>query len=111
MSAQPVYSLRIFAHASLINAAGTVGPIVPAGFVYVVRDITVVRDSAGATDNLIIFNQVTGVMLNIVVASLDPGGGFQWSGRQVYAAGEQVGFHAFVGTWGIACSGYQLTLP
>jgi hypothetical protein len=107
----PVYSLRIFAHGGLTNAGGTVGPVVPNGLLYVVRDITVQRGSSGASDNLIVFNQVTGVLLNIVVGDLDAGGGFQWQGRQVYNTGEQVGFHAFVGTWAVACSGYQLTLP
>lgn len=111
MAAQPVYSLRIFGHAGLTNAAGTVGPLVPAGLVYVVRDITVSRDTTGSTDNLIVFNQTEGVLLNIVVGNLDPGNNFQWSGRQVYGPGEQVGFHAFVGTWAIACSGYQLSTP
>jgi hypothetical protein len=109
--AQPVYSLRIFAHGALTPAGGQVGPIVPNGFVYVVRDITIQRDSSGATDNLIVFNQVLGVLLNVVVGDLDAGGGFQWTGHQVYNEGEQVAFHAFVGTWGVACSGYQLTLP
>lgn len=109
--ARDVYSLRIFAHAGLVNSAGTVGPIVPAGLVYVVRDIDAIADSGGASDNLVVFNQVTGVLLNWVNSAAPLGGNFSWRGRQVYGPGEQVGFHAFVGTWGIACSGYQLGLP
>ena len=106
-----LYSLPIFTSSGLTLGAGTVGPVVPAGLVYVVRDLDVFCDSAGASDNLIMFNQVGGVMLNIIKASLAADGSYAWRGRQVYSAGEQVAFHAFVGTWAIACSGYQLTNP
>lgn len=111
MAARAVYSLRIFAHAGLTNSAGTVGPIVPDGLVYVVRDIDCFNDTSSSADNLIVFNQLSGVLCNFqgdVPAGLPC---WQWRGRQVYNEGEQVGVHAFVGTWGISISGYQLTLP
>lgn len=106
-----VYSLRIFSSASLTNSAGTVGPLVPDNLIYVVRDIDVQRGSSGSTDELVIFSQTLGVLKNIVPGMLDAGGNWTWQGRQVYGPGEQVGVHAFVGTWAVAISGYQLTLP
>lgn len=110
MAAQ-VYSLRIFASAGLSPGAGTVGPIVPAGLVYIVRDIDAFDDTAGSTDNLIIFNQTSGVLVNWVGPGSAALGNWQWRGRQVYNEGEQVALRSFVGTWGVAISGYQLTLP
>lgn len=109
--AQAVYSLRIFSSAGLSPGAGTVGPIVPAGFVYIVRDIDAFDDTAGATDNLIIFSQTSGVLINWVGPSPAAAGCYQWRGRQVYNEGEQVALRSFVGTWGVSISGYQLTLP
>jgi hypothetical protein len=109
--ARAVYSLRIFATGALSPGAGTVGPIVPAGLVYVVRDIDAFDDTAGASDNLIVFNQLSGVLISWQGPSLAANGNYSWRGRQVYNEGEQVAFRAFVGTWAIACSGYQLTLP
>lgn len=106
-----VYSLRIFASGALTNAAGTVGPIVPANFVYVVRDIEAFDSSNSAADELVVFSPVAGVLLNITGPQEAPFGAHMWRGRQVYGPGEQVGFHAFVGTWSVTCSGYQLTLP
>lgn len=106
-----VYSLRIFATGSLIPATGKVGPVVPSGFVYVLRDINVVRRSTGSTDEFVVYAATGGLLANVVVANLDPGSNFQWGGRQVYAQGEQIGFQSLVGTWDVMASGYQLTLP
>lgn len=106
-----VYSLRIFASGGLSPGAGTVGPIVPAGLVYIVRDIDAFDNSAGSSDNLVVFNQVGGVLVSWIGPSIASIGGYQWRGRQVYNEGEQVAVRSFVGTWTIAISGYQLTLP
>jgi hypothetical protein len=109
--AQAVYSLRIFATGSLSPPAGTVGPIVPTGLVYIVRDIDAFDDSAGSSDNLVIFNQLGGVLVSWQGPSIASIGGYQWRGRQVYNEGEQVALRSFVGSWAVAISGYQLTLP
>jgi hypothetical protein len=109
--AQAVYSLRIFATGGLSPGAGTVGPIVPAGLVYIVRDIDAFDDTAGSSDNLIVFNQTGGVLLSWQGPSIASIGNYQWRGRQVYNEGEQVAVRSFAGTWAVAISGYQLTLP
>jgi hypothetical protein len=109
--ARDVYSLRIFAAGSLTNGVGTVGPIVPDGLVYIVRDMDAFSDTAGATDNLVVFNQLGGILWDLQGSLQPQGGNWQWRGRQVYNEGEQVAVRAFVGTWAIAISGYQLGLP
>lgn len=109
--ARDLYSFRIFAHASLTPAAGTVGPVVPSGLVYVLRDMDVRCDSAAAGDTLVVFNQAGGLLWVAVFDASINGFVYQWRGRQVYAVGEQVGFESFQGTWAIAASGYQLTTP
>jgi hypothetical protein len=109
--AQAVYSLRIFATGGLSPGAGTVGPIVPTGLVYIVRDIDAFDDTAGSTDSLIVFNQTSGILLNWLGPSIAANGAYQWRGRQVYNEGEQVAVRSFGGTWSVAISGYQLTLP
>lgn len=106
-----VYSLRIFASGSLSPGAGMVGPIVPDGLVYIVRDIDAFDDSAGSSDNLVVFNQLGGILVSWIGPSIASIGAYQWRGRQVYNEGEQVAFRSFGGSWAVACSGYQLTLP
>lgn len=109
--ARALYSLRIFSSGALTNAAGTVGPIVPAGLIYVLRDIDAFDSTNSAADELVVFSPVAGVLLNITGPQAAPLGVHSWRGRQVYDEGEQVGVHAFVGTWSITISGYQLTKP
>lgn len=109
--ARPVYSLRIFASAGLVPGAGTVGPVVPAGLIYVLRDIDAFCDTAASGDNMVVFSQVGGILWDLLIPTTPEGAGFQWRGRQVYAEGEQIGFRSFQGTWSVAASGYQLTLP
>lgn len=109
--AQAVYSLRIFATGGLTVAAGKVGPLVPDGLVYVVRDIDVVNETGASTDEMVVFNQTGGHLFVIRQAHEIVGFNFAWRGRQVYNVGEQVAFQSTAGTWSVSCSGYQLTLP
>lgn len=109
--ARDVYSLRIFATASLTAASGTVGPHVPAGFIYVLRDIDVVEISGSGTGVMQVQAQTLGVLWVFQRGSTLASAYGSWRGRQVYAEGEQVGFTVGSGTWSIAASGYQLTLP
>lgn len=109
--ARDVYSLRIFGDAGLVPAAGTVGPLVPPGLVYVLRDVDVYCDTAAIGDNLILFSPVMGVLYDWTFSSTTTVHDFAWRGRQVYAEGEQVGFRSFHGTWAVTASGYQLTTP
>lgn len=109
--ASAVYSLRIFAHGGLVAAGGKVGPIVPAGLIYVLRDIDVRETTGAAGADMFVFNQVGGILWLPIQPPAGQLPAWQWRGRQVYAEGEQVGFQAFAGTWSVAASGYQLTLP
>lgn len=92
-------------------AAGRVGPIVPDGLIYVVRDIDIngVTDTTG--DVIAVFNPLGG---NLFICREEAGqlnDNHQWRGRQVYSPGEPVQLESFGGTWDVMISGYQLTLP
>lgn len=109
--ARTVYSTRLYASAGLTAAGGVVGPVVPAGLLYVLRDLDVAEVSGTAGTIMIAINQAGGQLWAAQRTAATPLGTFQWSGRQVYGAGERVAFQVFSGTWAIAASGYQLTLP
>lgn len=109
--ARTVYSIRIFAAGGLNAAAGVVGPIVPAGHVYVVRDIDALEISGTRPAEFFFASQVGVSVQNFFVATTADPGNIQWRGRQVYNEGERVAFSVFTGLWSIACSGYDLTLP
>lgn len=106
-----VYSLRIFGHAGLVTTAGKVGPIVPDNLIYVVRDMDVVERTGTRPASFFAYNGNLGILWSVESDSGDITGWHQWHGRQVFEPGEQVGVSVGVGTWSIAISGYQLTLP
>lgn len=109
--APPVYSLRIFATGELDPGAGTVGPVVPAGLIYVLRDIDVQERTGTNGAFMHVLNPLGGVLTAFQRTAAVPLGVESWRGRQVYSEGEQVGFAADSGSWAIMASGYQLTLP
>ena len=83
----------------------------PAGFVYVLRDIDLFELTGAAATFAQVLSPVIGV-LALFAGQLEPTTrSYAWRGRQVYADGEQVGFQVLAGTWSITASGYQLTLP
>lgn len=106
----PVYSLRIFS-GDISPASGTVGPLVPAGLIYVLRDIDVVYRSSTAGDSMVVFNPTLGLLVAYEYDPPPPVSVYQWRGRQVYNVGERVGFRSFGGTWSVCASGYMLSLP
>lgn len=110
MSLRAVYSIRIFS-GDLDPAAGVVGPVVPDGFVYVVRDIDLVYHGATNDDELVFFNQTGGLMWIAVYTTGLTSVVWSWRGRQVFNEGEQVAIQSAGGTWSIAMSGYQLSTP
>jgi hypothetical protein len=109
--ARDVYSIRIFSTGGLTSAAGTVGPVVPAGLVYVLRDMDAVEITGATSAQLEVLNPTLQPLWFINTANPQIAANFQWRGRQVFGPGEQVGFHAFSGAWSLMASGYQLTLP
>jgi hypothetical protein len=106
-----LYSLSIFTDGALTSSSGVVGPVVPGGLVYVVRDLDVVEITGVGSTVLHVLSGIGGRMWQAEGGTTIDTTTFAWRGRQVYAAGEQVGFQVVVGTWAIACSGYQLTSP
>ena len=109
--ARDVYSLRIFATGALTSSAGVVGPIVPAGLVYVLRDVDLFETTGAAGTFAQILSPVAGVLALFAGQAEPTTRSYPWRGRQVYAVGERVGFEVVSGTWSITASGYQLTLP
>lgn len=109
--ARDVYSIRIFASASLTASSGIVGPVVPADFVYVLRDVDAVELTGSGTGAFQIIAQTLGVLYAFQRGATLASAVAQWRGRQVYGPGEKVGFEVVTGTWSIAASGYQLSLP
>lgn len=87
------------------------GPVVPDGLLYILRDIDVWNNASGPDVELQVFNPDGGALWTALDPSQALHSGWQWRGRQVFSVGEQVGFQSFNGTWSIMASGYQLTLP
>lgn len=109
--AQSVYSLPIFSAGSIIGASGVVGPVVPPGVVYVVRDI-MAFELTGANGAGLLWNGSNDqIIRQWLVDSTTESRNVHWSGRQVYEVGDQVGFQVETGTWNVMASGYQLTTP
>jgi hypothetical protein len=108
MATPPVYSLRIY--------SGTPSPsgstvVVPAGLLYVIRDIDAVLESGSGT--CVIYAQM-GASAVFWYATSDPATQPRWQswrGRQVAYTGENITFVGASGTWGLNVSGYQLTPP
>jgi hypothetical protein len=84
---------------------------VPAGLVYIVRDIDIVQVSAAPADM-----DVTGAVgqaffyYNVANAQT-PGPNLNWRGRQVVNEGEPITVSVFHGGFDVTISGYQLTPP
>lgn len=109
--ARVLYSVRLFSSGGLTSLAGTVGPVVPTGLVYVLRDVDAIDVSGTTGHQMELLNPS---LTTLVFFDNTPGAGgpnFQWRGRQVFDEGEQLGFRAFSGTWSVMASGYQLTKP
>lgn len=106
-----LYSLPIYVAAAQTSGVGAVGPIVPAGLVYVLRDIDVTEQSDTAGALVIVLNSAGGVLWAAKRETTGELGYYEWRGRQVYTAGEQIVFRVLSGTWDIMASGYQLTNP
>ena len=107
----PVYSVRLFSSGGLNAAAGVVGPIVPLGHVWIVRDIDAVEITGSSSVQMEALNPNNQPYWFISTANPQIGANFQWRGRQVFADGERIAFKAFSGTWSVMCSGYDLTVP
>jgi len=103
--AVPVYSTRLAAQAGY---TGLLDVFCPTGFVMVVRDMDVVYDSGSAGE--MSWLGTAGQIIHFFSA---PGGAeqFQWTGRQVFIAGEKFQMQVNSGSWDFTVSGYLLTAP
>jgi hypothetical protein len=102
-----LYSTRLMASE---GAADALFEEVPAGFIWVVRDIVLTFDGADSADGYQVGVQGKAPILLGQVA----GGNveqFHWTGRQVMEAGETLAFTASTLNWYILVSGYQLSTP
>jgi hypothetical protein len=102
-----VYSVRLFTALALESEQSIT---CEAGFVTVLRDIDVVI--YGNTGNA--FFAVTGDEGQLVWYIENPGGTdthYQWTGRQVFNPGNNIGFSLSSGSADITVSGYRLYLP
>jgi hypothetical protein len=108
MATPPVYSLRIFGGQLTATSSSVT---VPAGLLYIVRDIDVVLTTPSGTSVFFLSDPAGGILWYV---SVDPAVTARWQGwrgRQVYEDGEVLTMTAQSGTWDIHVSGYQLTLP
>lgn len=90
--------------------SGSVSVTVPAGLVYVLRDVDAVNQSnAGSTFAILGAVGETIWFVNPIFNANDLVA--QWRGRQVFNAGESFSFTAGTGAWAFTASGYSLTVP
>lgn len=108
-----VYSKAFFDETGLTVGAHSIGPV-PAGFVWVVRDIDSYND--GVTSAAVAGWSLSSVSGGAPFAGVPSGWAqcgqfYQWSGRQVIDEGDELALEAFGSGWSVRISGYQLTLP
>jgi hypothetical protein len=107
VASSSVYSKR-FAALSLFT--GTVSVTVPAGKVWILRDVDVVnRNSATASFGI---EGSSGQLLWYLNPVYNPNELWAgWRGRQIFSAGDTIGFSALTGVWDCTASGYELLSP
>jgi hypothetical protein len=99
-----IYSTR--AAAGVIAAgATTVVYTVPAGTVFVLRCVDVVSTGAAGSELAL---ELTGVATPIFYTSTAVSQHFQWTGRQVFNAGDTITLATAGGAWSFMLSGYSL---
>lgn len=111
--AQQVYSKRLWSILNATTIGATLGPIVPAGFVWVVRDIRAINLQQ---DGTVLFEfQVLVHNGPIIFAtplySTIGGLMYSWEGRAVVNAGEQLELSIATSGWDVVVDGYELSTP
>jgi hypothetical protein len=110
--AAPVYSSVLWDPGPL-GPGTTVGPTVPDGVVWVVRDVE-------ASCNIAVSQGSNGFALSVdggtpFFKRFDPhahgGDSYSWRGRQVVEPGSGLQLHVASDTWYVRICGYVLTLP
>lgn len=99
-----VYSKRL-AEEAAATAGSSVVYTVPASTTAVIRDITLLCESAGA-NSLVLYR--TGGAVLYFASSVAANTYFHEEGRKVLQAGESITLGVGAGTWSVAVSGYEL---
>lgn len=106
-----VYSAQLAAQADYI---GTLLVLVPAGYKLVVRDIMAFHNASGQPAQLVWDGNITNQNIWWAQWTSTQTGFVQWTGRQVFEAGQSMQFVASdAGGHGVSfqVSGYKLLLP
>lgn len=109
-----VYSQRLWSAGPFAAPGTQAGPAVPAGFTWVVRDVRWQNTSnfTGYRVSPAILETATGIVLaatgtfTSIVGQL-----YEWQGRSILRAGEQLQFTSQSSSWKLVVDGYQLTGP
>jgi hypothetical protein len=110
-----VFSIQIYdSHGGLPTNAAVNTSTCPAGFVWVVRDITAWYNPAGTGHIFGLYFNVLGT--GTIFAGWYAGPAFaqwsyHWQGRQVLTAGQGVTINPGESNWHVRIAGYQLSLP
>jgi hypothetical protein len=102
------YSIR-FGAWSAISAAVSV--VVPAGVVWILRDVDLVDSSITTGDFCNVEGHLNQSIFFARNQTATPGPWFEWRGRQVFNAGEHITVAPGAGAWHATLSGYQLVAP
>lgn len=104
--ARALYSTRF---AALVNQTSDVALEVPAGYVWIIRDLDVVEVTF-AGDHVFAFRGSAGQDIWLVQSGTTVASSvFQWRGRQVLEPGDELVLHVESGEWDVTVSGYVLS--
>lgn len=101
-----LYSTR-FASISSLNGVRSLG-VVPAGFIWIVRDIAFFLEAIGGPYGTFISDGTGGIVFYQAISSSAPYA--HWEGRQVFPAGDEL-FATTNAASAVMVSGYVLTAP
>jgi len=106
--ARRLYSVVLFQAVGLTGLQNT--PLVPAGHVWVLRDIDVYNSTNFVVAQLHVHGPI-GQTIAFFAGRIQSDISLTWRGRQVFPAGTGIGFDANIGQWDIMASGYDLLSP
>lgn len=112
--AQNVYSVRLWSMNTASGGPTFTGPQVPAGFVWVVRDVRMVVANVPANNIAAAITLSSGGTLYIASSPAYgsvPGILYEWHGRAIVNTGENLVAHTSSPNWDMTVDGYQLSLP
>jgi hypothetical protein len=111
--ANQVFSVRLWQVLNSTTTGAVLGPVVPAGFRWVVRDVRAIN---GTLEGSLLFvaqllihggNTIFSTPANMTLGGLM----YDWQGRAIVNTGEQLELSLGDPGWTVAVDGYQLTLP